>query len=162
MEDLELSRFWPATGFCVSTNDISSGAVGGAETPQFLLKNPVGSGKVLRLTRLVLCTNVSTNNNIFRLYQNPTITGPGTVLPIVPAWSKSYPSLSAMLAYKVPTVSANGILLSNFCVGPTSSLMIGLDPYFLFEEGKSLLIGVRPNTTGVTFNVNAYWQEIFA
>lgn len=144
--------------FTCSTNDISSGT-GGAESAQVLIKNPAASGKRLLLFKLVLGTNVSTNNNIFRLYKAPTITSNGTSLIIVNLYQTASPVASVMEVYKTPTASSNGTFFNNYCVGPTSSLMIYFEKIMVIDPGQSLLINVRPNTNGVTYHCNPFWIE---
>ncbi len=147
-------------GYCfmASTNDISSGAVGGTETAQVLISNPSLSGKVMRIFGLTLGTNVSTNNNIFRIYKDPTVTSNGTELTYVNMnLSGTQPTCKL---YKVPTVSGSGIFFMNIIAGATTMVPINFfEKPLILSAGKKILIGVRPNTTGVTYSCNVFWTE---
>lgn len=145
--------------FVCTTNDLTSGATGGAETPRLLISNPTGSGKKMKIFLMTLGTNISTNNNILRLYRNPVITANGT--PLVPQnfhLAASVP-VSSMQLFSVPTASNNGNLMLNYIAGPTSTNPIDFQHKMIIEEGQKLLIAVRPNTTAVTYSINVYWVE---
>lgn len=145
--------------FCVTTNDITSGAVGGAETAQFLISNPSNSNKRMKIYQITLGTNVSTNNNIFRMYANPTVTSNGTSLTPVCLHVDGQSTASSINVYKVPTVSANGSLMMNYIAPATSTVVIPCNHKIIIEKGQKLLITVRPNTTGVTYSINCFWIE---
>ncbi len=145
--------------FVSSTNDITSGAQGGSETAQVLISNPVLSNKVMRIFGITLGTNVSTNNNIFRIYRDPVVTNYGTEL------ANSNMNLGSALlpiarVYKVPSVSSSGTLMMNVIAGATTMVPITFfDKELVLPAGKKILIGVRPNTTGVTYSCNVFWSE---
>ena len=52
---------------------------GTAETGFILLRNPVSSGRYLKIYRLTLAVTTNTTGK-FRVYRHPTITTPGTAL----------------------------------------------------------------------------------
>lgn len=146
------------SNFCVTTNDISSGT-GGAESAQVLIQNPPLSKKVMKIYRFTLGTNVSTNNNIFRLYLNPTITSAGTPLPTQRIYMDGTGTPSIALVSKVPVVSSNGGLAANFIAGPTTSVNVDMRPLLVVYPGQNLLWTVRPNAGSTTYSFNAFWLE---
>ena len=142
--------------YVATTNDLSSGT-GGAESAQVLILNPANSGKYMQIDRLVLGTNVSTNNNIFRVYANPTITSNGTLLTSTCLCLDPNVAAPVCQIYKLPTISNNGTLIANYISGPTTSM--DHDFGAVLPAGKAILITVRPNTTAVTYSVNVFWSE---
>lgn len=144
--------------FMASTNDLSSGT-GGQETPRVLITNPVDSGAKMRIFTITCGTNVSTNNNIFRFYRGPTVTANGNLLTPVNNYVRSGAVQSLMKIYTNPTVSASGQLFLNWIAGPTSTQPINFQSKLILAPGESILIGVRPNTTGVTWSCNVFWIE---
>ncbi len=143
--------------FICTTFDLSSNPTG--ENPKVLIKNPIGSGKRMKIFKFALTTNVSSNNNSFRFYLNPTVTANGTPLVSNSLNYTASPTISAMQLFSVPTISNNGTILMNFIVGATSTLLVPFEKELIIDEGKQLLINVRPNTTGVTFTVVVFWIE---
>ena len=143
--------------FCASTNDITSGP-NSNEYPQVYILNPVDSGKLMKIYYITCGTNVSTNNNIFRLYKNPTISSVGTELTSVNLNFASE-NVSVCKVYKVPTVSANGTLFMNVISGATTMNQVNFSQKLILSPGNKILINVRPNTSNVTFSINVFWIE---
>jgi hypothetical protein len=91
------------------------------ETATFLIKNPTGSGKVLKLN-FILCGllqsvgSATGNQDVFRLYLDPTVTANGTAVTISNLYSTSSPAASVMTAFSSPTVTANGTKLGVYAV----------------------------------------------
>lgn len=93
-------RMWSAT-----TDDITVGSI--TETAVFLLKNPSGSGKTVKVDQVFYSGLGGTNINQFRFYFDPTVTANGTSVPAVGSKQIGQASLSSTL-FKSPTVTANG------------------------------------------------------
>lgn len=144
--------------FCVTTNDITSGT-GGAETPQMYISNPENSGKIMKIYEMSFGTNVSSNNNIFRLYKSPTVSVAGTKLNNVSLCFSPAQFSSVVDIYKTPTVTNNGTLFMNVIAGPTSTNFVPLKNQIYIHPGYKMLINVRPNANSVTFSLNVLWLE---
>lgn len=139
--------------FSTTTGDV--GGTSGIHLPFFLLKNPVNSGKILRVTSLLLSTCISTNNNIFKGYMSAVVTADGTPLSVV--GSKTPTAVATAQAFLKPTLSAQSNSNFTACVGPTSAFSIP-GPLIILP-GNLYLVTCRNNTTGVTASVTANWVE---
>lgn len=141
----------------LTTNDVASGS---NENAQLLITNPAGSGKRMDIYLISTGTNVSSNNNIFRFYSNPTVTNPGAIV-LAPSslniGGNSPPS--AMSITRLPTVSSNGTLLMNICQGPTSTDFLLFPNCLILHPGNRILVTVRPNAANVTNSINLQWEE---
>lgn len=143
--------------FCTSTNDVTSGT-GGAESSRVYILNPLESGKVVSIYQMTFGTNVSSNNNIFRLYKDSIVTDLGIKLPNT---NLNFSSAVASVCevYRVPTVSANGTLFMNVISGATFMNNVIFPQKIILSPGNSILVNVRPNANGVTHSVNVFWIE---
>lgn len=138
---------------------------GGTENNFFLLKNPSGSGKKIKLIDINIgFTNTVNVMAIFRLYGNPTITTNGTALTIVPGRIGASVPSSAMTAYSTPTISARGTEYSNFTVagGPSadSSYHLDIDQSILIDPNYNLLITGTPDGTNRAVLITVRWAEV--
>jgi hypothetical protein len=140
--------------YVCTTNDISSGT-GGAESNQVLIRNT--SDKLVRIQKLLTSTCVSSNNNIFRFYRNPTYSAAGTPLTITNADFRADAPASEIAVSTAPTVSDKGTRFMTYCQGATSMTELKL-PVRL-NPGESLLVTVRPNANGVTYALTLFWME---
>lgn len=99
--DVEKKRLY---GLVTETNIATA-----VETRIILVRNPAGSGKTLYLLRwTVLLTNTANSSGVLRAYLAPTVTSAGTTAPIVNTAVGGGGAASAMTAFTVPTISANG------------------------------------------------------
>lgn len=143
--------------FCTTTNDITSGT-GGAESAQLYISNPINSTRAMKIYGITFGTNVSTNNNIFRLYKSPTVSANGTKLTNVNL-NFSSAVVSAVDIYKTPTVTNNGTLFMNVIAGPVSTNSFEFKEKIWLKAGDKMLINVRPNAGSVTYSLNVFWIE---
>jgi hypothetical protein len=95
--------------------------VAATETAVFLIKNPNASGKNLKLLNLIMGLSPSVgsatgNNDVFRLYVDPTITTNGTALTVSNLNSETSPPATVMTAFSSPTIAANGTKLAAYDV----------------------------------------------
>ena len=145
------------SGFVATTNNIT--VVNANETVFMLIKNPSNSGKTARLHRLIIGSDENQINKMafYRIYRNPTITSNGTALNINNL--KAGASLSALTAFKLPVVSANGTLLA---MGNAGDLFVSIDPMDLgniISSNENMLITIDAAAAGFDFFVTAYWEE---
>lgn len=133
-----------------------------AETAYFLLKNPTGSNKVLRLFLMRIGHQATTASTTmaYRLYANPTITANGTALTIVNQRIVSGASATAMQAFRSPTISANGSLMTEFMTfGQTPFPEINFPHYIAIDANNSVLVTVQSSGLNVPSAVSAVWAE---
>jgi hypothetical protein len=125
----------------------------------FLLKNPSGSGKQIRLDTVFLsAAELSTTvPNIVRWYFNPTITANGTANAIMNRLSSN--GASIMNAYSAPTISNRG---THWLTVPYS-LSFGrfeLRDSFIIDDGDSMLVTVELNKINRIQYFCLAWGEI--
>ena len=145
------------TGFVATTNNIT--VANANETVFMLIKNPSNSGKTARLHRLTIGSDQNQANKMafYRIYRDPTITNNGTALNINNL--KKGSGSSALTAFRIPSVSDNGMLL---VVGNAGAVIQGTDHMDLgnlISSGENILITVDATAGGFDFFVTAYWEE---
>lgn len=146
------------TGFVATTNNIT--VANANETVFMLIKNPSNSGKTARLHRLTIGSDQNQANKMafYRIYRDPTITNNGTALNINNL--KKGAGVSALTAFRMPSVSDNGMLLA---VGNAGAVIQGteqMDLGNLILAGENILITVDATAGGFDFFVTAYWEEV--
>lgn len=146
------------SGFVATTNNIT--VVNANETVFMLIKNPSNSGKTARLHRLTIGSDQNQANKMafYRIYRDPVITSNGTPLNINNL--KKGAGVSALTAFRIPSVSDNGMLLA---VGNTGAVIQGteqMDLGNLISAGENILITVDATAGGFDFFVTAYWEEV--
>lgn len=126
--------------FNVATNVLTPGVI--AETPIFLLSNPSGSGKALRIHLVSLDAPFFAGDaTIYRVYAIPSgdITSNGTTL--TPSGGRQNSQNSAVVnMYKLPTVSANGLFLGAKVVGFGSNVEVDYNFSQFVEPGYNVLV----------------------
>jgi len=130
---------------------------GTSEFPLLLLKNPSGSGRSLLLTHFNFAVDSSVTRSCFRVYGAPTITSDGTSVTIRSNLIGG--SGSVAQAYKNPTISANGGLLSTILL-PTNHLSNGQNRIISVPAGQNFLITVKNDITNVSVFSHLYWVEL--
>jgi len=129
-----------------------------AENDFVYLKNPTGSGKILRLNVAILTISATSNkSSFFRYYRNPTVTANGTALTINNR--KSGGQASVMQVYKLPTISAKGNIFEIKNVG-ISSVVNNFNLEVMLNEGDSILISTQPSSTNMDTAVSLVWAEV--
>lgn len=139
-------------------------AASGTEARAFLIRNPNGSGKIIRLTDLqVILTNTVGAIAIVRMYHGPTITANGTALTIRNASHGGSPGATGMNAYSGPTISANGTrILSGTITSGTSGgrdLILPFDGSIAIHPNNNLLITGQPDGTNRAMELTLRWSE---
>lgn len=136
----------------------------GTETPFLLIRNPIGSGKNLRLNEfrpIVLATgSVSV---VFRLYAKPTVTAAGTAGPITSYRISAVPPVSAMQVFTSPTISANGTKFAHSFAGVgTNAFMhnVDFDLAIILEPGQDLLVTGKPDANNTMVSAMMDWAEV--
>lgn len=146
------------TGFVATTNNIT--VANANETVFMLIKNPSNSGKTARLHRLTIGSDQNQANKMafYRIYRDPTVTNNGTALNINNL--KKGAGVSVLTAFRIPSISDNGMLL---VVGNAGAVIQGteqMDLGNLISAGENILITVDATAGGFDFFVTAYWEEV--
>jgi hypothetical protein len=134
----------------------------GTFNPVLLLKNPVESGKRIRVTRINVGLTVANVSGIWRVFVNPTTTANGTA--ITPAnlnvGNVSNPATIAQ-TFTTPTVTANGTSLFRYESGQNmnSTEIIG-DALFVLNPGNTMLLTGDPLSNNRNTVITIYWTEI--
>lgn len=143
-------------GYAVTTNNI---LIANANENDFLLlKNPAGSGKTIRVERIIFGSdeNQANKSTFFRTYRDPTITGNGTALTINNL--KKGGSAGVMTAFKIPIISARGTLMS---VGSYQAPRVSDDTELavMLQPGENMLITIDPTASGFDHQITTYFSE---
>jgi len=139
---------------------VTSGVVtvsAAAQTDFALIKNPTGSGKVLRLNVSILTISAVNKSSFFRFYRNPTTTSNGTALSIFNR--KQGGAATAMQAFHTPTISSRGNLFEVKNVG-TSALVNNFNLELMINAGDSILVTAEPSSTNIPHAVSFVWAEV--
>lgn len=133
------------------------------ESPVLLIKNPSGSGKILKLQKIELA-NIHTVSSFirFRLYKAPTITTNGTALTIS-STNVGGSGSTVMQAYSAPTISANGTRLATWATPGGVSAVTSVnvrDADIILQANQNLLITGHGDGTNRVAVINILWSEI--
>jgi hypothetical protein len=128
--------------------------------PFLLIRNPVASGKKLRI-KTVFFSSTANTQNIFNVYRNPTITANGTALTA----NKMRVSGGNTVAtgFRVPTITAFGTLITPVVMigSPAgSTFVLEFDLGQFIEEGENYLIAVDPSAVNLSFSCTVYYIEV--
>jgi len=140
--------------FFTTTNIIA--IIGTGENDFFLLKNPVGSGKTLRVYTIV--GNIEGGGvgqvSTFRIYKNPTVTANGTAVTLT---NKKFTGGNAtvMQAFSAPTISARGTLIRAQTAASPTDFKFDM----LLSEGDAVLVTVDPTLNNTLHSVMVDWAE---
>jgi hypothetical protein len=126
-----------------------------------LIKNPSGSGRLIRFYDFLFNTSKGTSSvrGDFRFYRNPTITTNGTSITINKI-RLSQSTSSICYIYYIPTISARGTLIGkvdNQTFSEGSRRIFNLGRYL--EQNENLLITFEPATSGITASLTVQWVE---
>ncbi len=143
-------------GYVVTTNNIL--IANNAENDFLLVKNPTGSGKTVRIERIIFGSdeNQANKSSFFRIYRDPTITSNGTTLVINNL--KKGSAAGVMTAFKIPTISARGTLMS---VGSYQAPRVSEDTELavMLQPGENILITIDPTAAGFDHQTTVYFSE---
>lgn len=144
-------------GYAVTTNNI---LIANANENNFLLlKNPAGSGKTVRIARIVFGSdeNQANKSTFFRIYRDPIITADGTALAINNL--KKGGLAGVMTAFKIPTISNKGTLMS---AGSYQAPRISEDTELavMLQPGENMLITIDPTAPNFDHQITVYFSEL--
>lgn len=142
--------------FVLSTTDLQNPS--SAEVSKILLRNPIGSGKRMKVFKIEEMTTTSTGNVSFRYYRGSTVTSDGTPMAKVNLLSSGL--LSVMEAFISPTVSVNGTHIYRTIIGVANTLTRQGEWLFILNEGDEIVINIRTNTAATFYNYNMWWVEV--
>jgi len=129
------------------------------DTALLLIKNPVGSGKSLKLFSRTYGVNVVNVMARFRLFVDPTLTADGTALPIIGA-RQTMSGRTVASAFKSPGVSSLGSLVDTFVVGQNNSGQVIFENLTVWlEPGHNWIIGVTASSNSRPVDIALKWVE---
>ena len=143
-------------GYSCTTDAIA--IPGQLQTDFILISNPSGSGKLVRISEQFFGIQHKIENSTFRVYINPTVTGPGTPLGV----NKNRPSMGAasvLAVSSLPIIAARGKLLFCTNVTPQGSLRTMQIPRYL-EAGSKLLVTVQGTANSISHFFSQFWAEV--
>jgi len=140
----------------VWSNTIDGITLTAGEKGLYLLKNPSGSGKKLRIIDMAYSSDATFS--IWRFYRNPTITAVGTLITNVNFLVSGGSSVA--LAYHSPTISAFGTLLRvEYTTGRNAN---AVNPEVLrsLEANENFLITVDPQNNTKHYLTAGFSEEV--
>lgn len=136
--------------------------IGTSELPVLLFRNPNGSGKTVKLKKLIYNNSHTVSSQLrLRVYINPTVSADGTGLSEV-ALDIGSGNTAGAEAFSSPTISANGTqVLDLIVLGGASAI----DEKYDFTEGtqlranNSILVTAVSDGSNRIANVSLVWEE---
>lgn len=135
-------------------------SIGTTEIPVVLFRNPVSSGKTVKLIRLVF-SNAHTVTSFIRLrgYVAPTVTSDGTALTEGCTFLGGAAGVAT--GFTSPTVSANGARLAQWTAAAFDQpTQINLDLYFILPENTTILLTAQADGTNRVLVGSLIWAEV--
>lgn len=134
-------------------------------TPLFLLVNPNTSTVNARAMFFAVSTNATQGIVTITGYSNPTVTSNGTPVSINNNFIQAGAPASALQAYALPSVSANGTSrIGLVSVANASTDMINFAQTATLAPGNSFMIAVTVTNLGLLGSANTYffmqWVEV--
>lgn len=133
----------------------------GIDNMAILIRNPVGSGKILYF--YMLSANVQINNVFvtYKLFANPTITTNGTSQTPVSMNVGGGAGAAVALINTLPTVSANGSALAAKTVAQNSSeVNLVTNGIIALNPNNSMLVTANPQSNNRVSAFTLHWAEI--
>jgi len=130
--------------------------VGTTETPFYLLRNPSGSGKTLKIFKANM-----TGSGTFKLYYLPTVTANGTTIAPLLRKVTSGAQGNVGLATSSPTTTSNGSLADLLTVSAqVGTGLIEFTSFIILPANTSLLVTATMGANNTPTTVELEWAEI--
>jgi hypothetical protein len=145
-------------GFIVTTNFIS--ITGTAENNFLLLRNPSGSGKLVRIHAIIvgMVATVTGDSGRIKFYRDQTVTANGTALTVRPM-KKTGNNAVNLLANTAPTTSSLGTLLFTRAITQAWMDTMHTHESVYIQAGENMLITIQPANTNKNYTVNIWFME---
>ena len=132
---------------------------GTGEADFILIKNPVGSGKTIRIWQIVHAIDETTGTARYtmKIYRDPTVTTNGTTMAINNVLKSG--GATAMNAYTAPTTSAPGTLLVTR-EGSQLIVPLDMDLGMYIQPNETMLITVKNQASGYLHLMTIFWLEV--
>lgn len=145
-------------GFNVTTGTLTSGT---SETDILLLRNPVASGKHVRVKDFIPSILEAGSNvrSIIRVYGGPTITLEGTALTINKKRT-SQTDTSIATVFSLPTISARGSFVNEFTIDNSTIPLRDSQLSAWVEEGEDVLITFENTSNNTDISIFTQWAEV--
>lgn len=154
----ELLHYQVGQGKVFTLSGTFNAAIGGADNPIFLIKNPNASGKILKLRKLLIGCTVNNVFVEFTVYYNPTITTNGTSqTPRNNLIGSATASIAT--AFSLPTLSSLGTKILDFTMGQNSTapeVNLQLD----LQANQNIVIAAQPGSNNRAVQITVIWAEV--
>jgi hypothetical protein len=131
------------------------------DNPLVLIKNPVASGKKIYLYKIIVACDIANVTAIFKYFYDPTITANGGALASSANNIGGGGPASAMSAFTLPTVSANGTAMAILTYGQNSNSLSSLEDMSIsLAANHNIMITGRPASNAREATITAVWVEI--
>ena len=131
----------------------------GVESPAYLLRNPVASGKTIYLG--VMSFGIDSDKKAsFKIHVSPTITADGTPVGVF-SQNVGGSNTEVLDVFSAPTASVLGGGVRHYNSGAEQpSKEIDLDFGIIIQEGEEVLITGIPSANNVLMSVSLEWGEV--
>jgi len=110
-----------------------------SQIPFFLIKNPLASGKVIKILEFIYSTTASPTT--IRFYRDPTIITNGTGLTPTNFLKSGIASVAT--TFRTPTISANGTLLRNIYTELNTNNPLIVQLNHIVQENENFLVTLQ-------------------
>lgn len=134
--------------------------VGTTEAGFFLLRNPGASGKIVRISKILLNADPAKSGVLFRMYFQPTITANGAALAEVNLRNMTSPNTAVATAFSIPTISSNGTFLYEIWLSASNSgYDLPMEILNILDQGFDFLITTAAGANNTLTSVSVFWSE---
>ena len=156
IQTLELSTLQGQT-FSLTSGDTTIASV--TETPLLLISNPIGSGKIMKISSIGLgSANANNTFLVYKFYISPTVTANGTAIAVVGSRQTSQ-NTPVTNIFRTPTVTANGNIYKQFRTGTAGHAQLDINFSFWVEANQKMLITVTSTAVGIPAYINLSYKE---
>lgn len=136
-------------------------ATSGTDNPLVLIKNPLGSGKTLYLYKIIVACDVTNVLSIFKYFADPTITANGAALASASNNVGGGAPASALSAFTLPTISADGTKLAILTFGQNNNSISSIEDFSIaIAANHNFLITGNPGSNNREATITVVWVEV--
>lgn len=111
-----------------------------------LIKNPIGSGKITYIQKLIIGTTVTNVSVSAKLFSSPVVTSNGTLKTLTNNRIGSL-NVASTLIYQAPITSSSGTQIrGSVNAQNANSTIVSEDSMIILEEGQSVLVTGNPSS----------------
>ncbi len=135
-------------------------ATASIDNPLILVRNPVGSGKIVRVWRIQMGIAVTNTFATFRSFADPVVLTNGSSVTAISRNIGGGAGVAKALVTTLPTISSSGSQLASLVYGQNNNSIIFSDDFSVaIKPGHSLMLTGAPGTNGRISETTFIWTE---